>query len=158
VSFEVVVRPVVFPNIRPAVARALLPADDPKKGVCEINSSSPHPVSLTYSKSINSSSSRPVETERRVDAGRLYQKQDDGTINRRNFVDIQVANRITKRGGNQPSGQISLWTPADQTQTAAARSKFMGESWIEYYKRMEKLDNFEIQQENKIVKNEAAGF
>jgi hypothetical protein len=35
-GFETVVRPAVFPDIRPAPARSLPPADDPEKGMCVI--------------------------------------------------------------------------------------------------------------------------
>ena len=94
-GFETIVRPVVFPNIRPAPTRSLPPADDPEQGLCVIRGSGGGIISTNYSASISGSTHNPKETERRVDTARVYQKDDDGTINRENFIDIEVANRIT---------------------------------------------------------------
>jgi hypothetical protein len=96
-AFEIVVRPVIFPNIRPAPARVLAPEDDPKKGICVIAGTSPHVVTLSHSSSVNTSKSHPVETERRVDEVRVYQQDEAGEVNESNFVDIKVSNRITMK-------------------------------------------------------------
>ena len=52
-GFEVVVRPVVFPDIRPAPARSLPPADDPTKGFCEITGAGNFPVQLSFSSQVS---------------------------------------------------------------------------------------------------------
>ena len=44
-----------------------------------------------------------METERRVDEVRVYQKDDDGTVNKDNFVDIEVANKIKMRAPGRRS-------------------------------------------------------
>jgi hypothetical protein len=93
-GFEVVVRPVVFPNIRPAPAQSRPPADDPNQGIATIHGSSGQFLDLQYSWSLNSSQSNPNETKRRYDVARVYQMDDDKNVNRDTFVDIEVANRI----------------------------------------------------------------
>jgi hypothetical protein len=103
-GLEVVVRPVVFPDIRPAQARSLPPADDPEEGFCEITGGGSFPVQLSFSQSVSTSKSKPVETERRVDEVRVYQMDDDGTVNKDNFVDMEVANRITMRDPGRNDG------------------------------------------------------
>jgi hypothetical protein len=100
-GFEVVVRPVVFPNIRPAPAQPRPAADDPTQGIARINGSSGQFLDLQYSNSINSSQSNPNETKRRVDVARVYQKDDDGNVNEDNFVDIEVANKIWMNDGTE---------------------------------------------------------
>jgi hypothetical protein len=93
-GFEVVVRPVVFPNIRPAPAQPQAPASDPTQGLATINGSSGQFLDLQYSWSFNTSQSNPNESKRRVDTARVYQMDDNGEVNQDNFVDIDVANRI----------------------------------------------------------------
>lgn len=93
-GFEVVVRPVVFPNIRPPAARSLPTAADPTQGFCTIHGSSGKVVDLPYSWNVSTSNSRPQEMKRRVDEVRVYQQEDDGTVNKKNFVDVHVANKI----------------------------------------------------------------
>jgi hypothetical protein len=127
-GFEVVVRPVVFPNIRPAPAQSRAPADDPTKGVCTIHGSSGKHIDLPFSWSISSSVSRPKEEKRRVDVARVYQKDDDGNVNEDNFVDVEVANRIWMNDG------------AMQTRYS--------------YAPVEEDDNIEIKERNKIKRNE----
>lgn len=101
-GFEVVVRPVVFPNIRPAPAQSQAPASDPTKDIAVIHGSSGQHIDLPFSWTVSTSSSRPRETKRRVDVARVYQKDDAGNVNRDNFMDVDVANRIWMNdGGNQ---------------------------------------------------------
>ena len=54
-GFEVVVRPVVFPNIRPAPAQSLPAATDPDQGFAVIHGSSGKSIDLPHSQSISSS-------------------------------------------------------------------------------------------------------
>ena len=108
-GFEIIVRPVIFPNIRPQPARSLAPEDDPEKGVCVIKARAPKTVNITYSMSVSTSQDRPSESERRSDVARVYQKRANGTINKKNFVDIKVANRTRyRRGGVLRKG---YWLP-----------------------------------------------
>jgi hypothetical protein len=149
-GFEVVVRPVVFPDIRPAPARSLPPADDPAKGMCVITGAGSFPVQLSFSTSVNTSKSKPVETERRSDEVTVYQMDDDGTVNRDNFVKMNVANRIRMRRQegdpvpkyNQPPGQLPVPPRLEETS---------------YYKPAEPSANVEIGRTNIIEKNPAGG-
>jgi hypothetical protein len=100
-GFEVIVRPVVFPNIRPAPARSLPPEDDPTRGVATLGGSGGGPVQLSYSYSMNMNRSKQhlYEEARIVDTARVYQKEQTAgggeTCNRNNFVDVDVVRKIT---------------------------------------------------------------
>src|SRR5262245_41397212 len=147
-GFEVVVRPVVFPNIRPQSARSLSPADDPTKGICEIKGAGSFVVQFSNNTSWSVSYQKNREIKRRVDVGRVYQQNDDGTINRENFVDIEVANKMWKRGPTAPAAM----SQAEQDQRA--RDARMYEQWTEYYRKLEEKKNIEIKERNKIIENE----
>jgi len=138
-GFETVVRPVVFPDIRPAPAQPQPPAtEDPKKGIATIHGSNGKFLDLTYSWTINSSQSNPTETQRRVDVVRVYQMTDDSggssvaravaadNVNKDNFVDIEVANKVWMDDG-----------------TVLSRYG---------YSRAQEADNIEIRERNKIKK------
>ena len=70
-GFEVVVRPVVFPSIRP-VARVFVPEDAPDKGIAVIGGSGGKLIDLPHSSSVSSSKSRMVEVKRVYDIARVY--------------------------------------------------------------------------------------
>jgi hypothetical protein len=97
-GFEVIVRPVVFPSIRPAPARSLAPEDDPEKGVTVLGGSGGKllalPVSWTYSMSKN----RVEEVRRRYAATKIYQRLAPGEINKENFVETERMEKIWQRG------------------------------------------------------------
>lgn len=100
-GFETIVRPVVFPVIRPARARVLAPADDPEKGVATLSGSGGGLIDLSFSESASWSRSRQVEAQRTVRVKRVKQKEEDGTINEENFVDIEEVKelRMVDAGG-----------------------------------------------------------
>lgn len=93
-GFEVVVRPAVFPDIRPAPAQSQAPASDPTKDIAVIHGSSGQHIDLPFSWTVSTSTSRPKEKKRRVDTVRVYQKEADGTVNKENFIDVEVANKV----------------------------------------------------------------
>lgn len=155
-GFEVVVRPVVFPDIRPPPAQPVPPAQDPAQGFATIHGNGGRQVTVSSSYSVSASSSQRSEIERRVDEARVYQKDDDGTINKKNFVDIEAVNRIKMKGPpsqkaqNNPSfgfGQgpmtgddfVTNWTP---------------EKIIEYYRRIKEKDNIKIRNRDIIKKKD----
>lgn len=114
-GLEIVVRPLIFPDIRPAKFRpALAPEDDPTKGFAVIQGDPTVSTSSSYSVSISGSFSHPKEKQRRVDHVRIYQIEEpkgaadgggggggggDG-VNKDNYVDMEVANRITMGEGS----------------------------------------------------------
>jgi hypothetical protein len=93
-GFETIVRPVISPNIRPSAARKIASFADPEQGFAVIHGNPAQQINLTNTTSISISRSVGQEEQRRVDKVRVYQKQDDGTINKENFVDIEVTNRM----------------------------------------------------------------
>jgi hypothetical protein len=89
-GLEVVVRPVVFPSIRPAPARVLAPAQNPDQGIATINGSGNTSVSTSWSWNTSvSRENRQIESRRVVDVDRIYQMDDTGKINKQNFVDVE---------------------------------------------------------------------
>jgi len=106
-GFEVIVRPVVFPNIRPAPPRSILPQDDPEQGVAVLGGAGGALIDLTQSESGSTSNSKPVETKRRFDTLRIYQMSDlpgstrtGGEVNRENYIDVEAVNKVWMRSGN----------------------------------------------------------
>lgn len=149
-GFEVVVRPVVLPNIRPAPAQTLPPADDPEKGFCTIRGNPAKEVNLTSSSSSSMSRSHQVETQRRVDVGRVYQENDDGSVNRENFVDVEVANKIKMRSGKMPV--LNATQEAETKRGAEEQRKY--DDW--FFKRLEAAKNIEIKKKDEVRKNQEA--
>jgi hypothetical protein len=150
-GLEVVVRPVVLPNIRPAPARSLPPADDPTQGFCEIKGNPAKQVDLTSSWSFSLSRSVNVETERTVDTARVYQQDDDGTVNQDNFVDVDVATRIKSNGGAgfEVGGTGEGGAPDPATLAKARKRNREIEEW---YQRQVGTDNIEIRERDKVKK------
>lgn len=111
-GFEVVVRPAILPNIRPAPTRSL-PPDDPEQGLAVLSGSSGKLIALTYSYTASSSSSGGRETHRTFDVARIKQIDSSGQVNHDNYVDVEVANQIKVRSD---SGQTSTfhYTPIEE--------------------------------------------
>lgn len=93
-GFEVIVRPVVLPNIRPAPARTKAADDDEDRGVCVLNGSSGQLIDLSISENSNISRSRTKETKRRFDEVRIKKKDDAGNIDEETFVDVEVLKKV----------------------------------------------------------------
>ena len=160
-GFEVVVRPVVFPNIRPAPARSLPPQDDPDKGFAVIRGNGAKQVSVTNSWSSSASNSQREETQRRVDETRVYQENEDGSVNKSNYVDIEVANKMWMKG---PPKDTAGFNGDDVVPTDPGRG-YTGddivpkgkdakanEVQIDYYEPVKEKKNIEIKKKNVIKK------
>jgi len=148
-GLEVVVRPVVFPDIRPAPARSLPPQDDPDKGFAVIHGQAGKQVDLTWSYSSSASSNKRQETKRRVDEVRVYQKRKDGTINKNNFVDIQVTNKMWNKGPpKQPEGPGFYVPEGNRTYRGTGN-----ETEIVWFSPIEATDNTEIIKKNKMIQS-----
>jgi hypothetical protein len=150
-GFEVVVRPVVMPDIRPRPAQTLPPANDPEKGFCTIRGNPAKSIDLTTSWSRSTSKSHQVETQRRFDQVRVYQQNDDGTVNRDNFVDVEVTNKIWQRGGKQPATDGSK--PSSEGPESSKGNSLEIAQW---YARQLERENVEIRKRDEIRKNPEA--
>jgi hypothetical protein len=152
-GFEIIVRPVVFPDIRPAPAQPVPPADDPDQGFATIHGNGGHQFTTSSSYSASASSNTHSEIERREDEARVYQKKDDGKINKNNFIDIRSANRIKVKG---PPGQKGNKNPSfDFSQgpmTGDDLSNYVLERGIWYYRPIQEKDNILIRRRNIITK------
>jgi len=156
-GLEVVVRPVIFPDIRPRARQSLPPQDDPDKGFAVIKGQPAQGVGISYSMSISSSKEHQQETERRVDVVRVYQEEEDGTINKQNYVDMEVANRITTTepgpegaAPRAPGDPSTPWNQVSEIEKKAYYKKY--EEWEEEEKRKMKL-----LEQDKIIKAKKGG-
>jgi hypothetical protein len=121
-GFEVVVRPAVFPSIRPAAPRVLVPADDPTQGVAVLTGGGGKFIGLSLSWSASFSQSGPQqETRRQFDKQKVYQTDEHGNINRSNFIEIE---RLKKVRMETDSGAVKLMysdpPPASNVETTEA--------------------------------------
>lgn len=94
-GFEVVVRPMVLPNIRPASTRVLPPQDDPEKGIAVISGSGGQVLDLPYSFSVSYSTNAPAtETRRQFDKERVYRVDEKGNVDKTTYVDLERLSRV----------------------------------------------------------------
>jgi len=149
-GFEVVVRPVIFPDIRPRAKQSLAPQDDPEKGLAVISGNPAEAVGLSYSWSASASYSKPREKWRRVDGVRVFQMKEPeggggggGGVNRKNYIDAEVANKIAMEepGG----GQGPVLPPGTAEQTPGGLQEALQ---YYYYQRQREDSNIEILQRN----------
>jgi hypothetical protein len=93
--FEVIVRPVVFPNIRPPAARMLAPESNPDQGFATISGTGGKLIDLPHSWSASHTETKQQqETKRQYDTEKVYQKDDSGTINRDNFIEVERLKKV----------------------------------------------------------------
>ena len=165
-GFEIVVRPAVVPNLRPAPAQSLPPQDDPDKGFAVIRGNGAKEIGLSNSYSSSSSTSNRQETKRRFDEVRVFQKEDNGTINRENFVDLEVTNKLWMKG---PPDDFVGFNGDDRVPTYPGRG-FTGddivprskggkanEANVDSFTHVETNPNIEIMKKNMIRINPQGG-
>lgn len=100
-GLEVVVRPVVFPNIRPTTPRVLLPsAAGPEQGLAVLSGGGGKFIGTSYSWSVNITKSKPKkEQKRQVDKVRVFQTDPQtGDIVENNYVDVEQTKKIKLKG------------------------------------------------------------
>jgi hypothetical protein len=149
-GMEIVVRPVVFPDIRPQPPRRLPPEEDPTKGICTIRGQGSFLVTFSIASNWSVTYGKTKEIKRRVDTTRIYQKDKDGTINKDNFVDVDVANKVWMKGGTAPK---TATTETAGEPIPGTSTSYGTEKWTEYYKPVKEEDNIEIIERNKIKEN-----
>lgn len=93
-GFEVIVRPVVFPNIRPAPTRALAPEDTPEQGIAVLGGSGGRLIDLTVSESSSWSRQHLVEKQRKFDRVRIPYTRPDGTFDYSRYIEVEVAKKV----------------------------------------------------------------
>jgi hypothetical protein len=93
-GFEVIVRPVVFPVIRPPLPRVLVPEDDPSQGIAVLGGAGMESITLSQSEQRSWSRTRLVERRRVYDLIRLYAIDAKGKINRDIYFDIEVVTKV----------------------------------------------------------------
>jgi hypothetical protein len=110
-GFELIVRPMILPGIRPAPRPSVVPAEgDPEKGLVVIRGSSARTVDLPYSYSSHWEVVMASEVERSYDVARVYQQEGqeggsatrsgrEGEVNRSNYFDVEVVRRLRMQEG-----------------------------------------------------------
>lgn len=93
-GFEVVVRPMILPDIRPGPPRVLPATKDPTSGIATITGSGGSLIDLTFSESHSSSRSHAVEKKRTVDVERIYHKDDQGNVDKSQFIDTERVKKL----------------------------------------------------------------
>lgn len=95
-GFEVIVRPVVLPNIRPAPPRVLPPEDDPTQGIAVIGGSGGKLIDLSHNWSVSLSRSKTEQKEavRQFDKERVHQVDKAGKVNKNNYIDVERLKRV----------------------------------------------------------------
>lgn len=103
-GFEVIVRPVVLPDIRPALPRVLPPEHDPAQGFCTIGGSGGRLIDLPHNWSVSLSRSKTEQKEavRQVDKERVNQVDKDGKVNKNNYVDVERLKRVRLESDEGP--------------------------------------------------------
>jgi hypothetical protein len=103
-GFEVIVRPAVFPNIRPAPPRVLAPVNDPTQGIAVIGGSGGKLIDLPHSWSVSFSQrkSQQQETKRQFNKERVYQVDKSGVMHQDNYVEIERLKRVRLESDQGP--------------------------------------------------------
>ena len=92
-GFETIVRPAVFPNIRPAPARLSLPGDAPDKGVATLGGSGGGVIDLPWSESFSMSRGHH-ETKRTFEKVRMPYTNPDGTLDWSHYIEFEIATKF----------------------------------------------------------------
>jgi hypothetical protein len=143
-NFETIVRPVVFPNIRPVQSRSVAPENDPEQGLAHINGQGGQIVSLPYNFTQNISRTKQQEFKRRVDEVRIFQKEgegDDATINRDNYLDVQVTDKLWMKQSGRGGDITGVGGPVQF------------EDIPMYFQKVVETSNIEIRERGKIIEN-----
>jgi len=110
-GFEVIVRPVVFPNIRPLPSRSLPPEDKPDQGKAVLSGSNGQVIALTHNYSASASTTGGREQTRTFDVARVKQVDSHGRVNHENYVDVEVVKKI-----KMDDGSIWHYRPVESTE------------------------------------------
>src|SRR5580765_582165 len=92
-GFEVVVRPAVFPNIRPQRPGLSMPGDAPDKGFASISGGGGSLIDLPWSESMSMSKGH-LEKRRTFHKVRVPYTRPDGTIDWSRYTEDEVMNRV----------------------------------------------------------------
>jgi hypothetical protein len=147
-TFETIVRPVIFPNIRPAQVRPVTPESDPEKGFAHIHGASGKTVSLAYSWSYNKTKSKTQEVKRRVDEVRVYKMDENGNVEEDVWIDLHLTNKLWMREAGEGSG-VNSSTGAG---TPGGKSAYF-ESQV-YLQRPKEKKNIKIRKKDIIIEPE----
>jgi len=107
-GFEVVVRPAVFPNIRPQRPGLSLPGDAPDKGFATISGGGGSLISLPWSESASMSKGH-LEKKRTYHKVRIPYTRPDGSLDWSRYLEYEVAERMEF----EPNFELSFDPPKE---------------------------------------------
>jgi hypothetical protein len=116
-DFEIIVRPAILPNIRPArQPRMPTPAAaaDQNMVVLSGGNSGAKWVDLTTSTSYSMSRQKHIETKRTFDVERIYRKDDDDKVDKSQYVDVERVKKVETRDGTGVKSQTVYAKPPDR--------------------------------------------
>jgi hypothetical protein len=106
-GFETIVRPMILPNIRPAPARSVAPADDPEQGKCVIAGHSTGTITSSYSINTSVQKASAHEEKRQFDEVRIREEGRGGDARGTrapapggSFIDVEVLTKLWLRGSD----------------------------------------------------------
>ena len=113
-GLEVVVRPVVLPNIRPSPPRILAPELDASRGIAVLNGSSVRLIDLARSQQSSSTRTVEMETKRNFDVERIYKTDDDGNVDKSTYIDVERMFKLTKKDGKGSESILRFEAPPER--------------------------------------------
>jgi hypothetical protein len=113
-GFEVIVRPVILPDIRPSRPRILPQQDDPSQGIATLSGSGGSLIDLSQSESHSWSRSIQKEKKRKFNKERIYKKDDAGTVDKSTYVDVERLKWLQTLDGAGVSGSIRYADPPER--------------------------------------------
>jgi hypothetical protein len=114
-GFEVIVRPVILPDIRPSRPRILPQQDDPSQGIATLSGSGGGLIDLSQSESHSWSRSIQKEKKRKFDKERIYKKDDaTGEVDKSTYVDVERLKWIQTSDGIGVSSSVRYADPPER--------------------------------------------
>ena len=114
-GFEIIVRPVILPDIRPSQPRILPQQDDPSQGIATLSGSGGGLIDLSQSESHSWSRSIQKEKKRKFAKERIYKKnKDTGTVDKSTYVDVERLKWLQTQDGAGVSSSVRYADPPER--------------------------------------------
>lgn len=113
-SLEIIVRPAVLPDVRPAPAQPFVAPPEEDEGFVEIVGARGAAINLAQSHSSSFTRQRGRELGRTFDLMRVKQKDENGNIVPENFVDIEAVTRLRMLDARNQRAKLRLAKPEER--------------------------------------------
>lgn len=118
-----IVRPEIFPDIRPKVSITAFPAQEPEKdpnaGRTILSGNDGQVIDLNKNVSASMSRNQGREEKRKYDIARVYQAVENKntgavTVNKSNYVDVEMPTKIRFRRGEKGPTRLDVYRTPKQ--------------------------------------------